>query len=148
MAIAKSQRRTQTKRQPGGSVKAEGLGDGPSHRQSAIAKLRRLRLTLPPTQFRGLAFALRRGATLLLGVRAGGAASSYYHAIGPKRKMPGGLGAEHPGVFGVSRLRGSQYGRMMIRPYPPEGGTPNVLRQTSQKRLTRLMPVAGVWELP
>jgi RHS repeat-associated protein len=27
--------------------------------------------------------------------------------------------------FGVLRLRGSQYGRMTIRPYPPEGGTPN-----------------------
>jgi len=27
--------------------------------------------------------------------------------------------------FGVPRLRGSQYGRMIIRPYPPEGGTPN-----------------------
>jgi RHS repeat-associated protein len=27
--------------------------------------------------------------------------------------------------FGVLRLRGSQYGRMIIRPYPPEGGTPN-----------------------
>ena len=30
---------------PGGSVKAEGLGDGPAHREVAIAKLR---LTLPP----------------------------------------------------------------------------------------------------
>ena len=27
--------------------------------------------------------------------------------------------------FGVPRLRGSQYGGMIIRPYPPEGGTPN-----------------------
>jgi len=31
--------------QPGGSVKAEGLGDGPAHVNLAIAKLR---LTLPP----------------------------------------------------------------------------------------------------
>jgi hypothetical protein len=29
----------------GGSVKAAGLGDGPTHRKAAIAKLR---LTLPP----------------------------------------------------------------------------------------------------
>ena len=32
----------------GGIVKAKGLGDGLSHGKSAIAKLRRLRLTLPP----------------------------------------------------------------------------------------------------
>ena len=30
---------------PGGSVKAEGLGDGPSHSKAAIAKLC---LTMPP----------------------------------------------------------------------------------------------------
>jgi hypothetical protein len=35
----------------GGIVKAEGLGDGPGHRQSAVAKLRRLRLTMPPIIF-------------------------------------------------------------------------------------------------
>jgi len=34
------------KPQPGGSVKAEGLGDGFTHATDAIAKLR---LTLPPT---------------------------------------------------------------------------------------------------
>jgi len=33
---------------PGGIVKVEGLGDGPTHGQSAIAKLRGLRLTMPP----------------------------------------------------------------------------------------------------
>jgi len=33
---------------PGGIVKAAGLGDGPWHRDAAIAKLRRLRLTMPP----------------------------------------------------------------------------------------------------
>jgi hypothetical protein len=32
---------------PGGSVKAEGLGDGPAHGKAAIAKLR---LTLPPVE--------------------------------------------------------------------------------------------------
>jgi hypothetical protein len=59
--IAKSRGWAQGKRQPGGIVKAEGLGDGPAHGKSAIAKLRRgfpiatdrdwgprLRLTLPP----------------------------------------------------------------------------------------------------
>ena len=30
------------------TYKVSGLGDGPTHRKSAIAKLRRLRLTLPP----------------------------------------------------------------------------------------------------
>jgi hypothetical protein len=39
----------------GGSVKAEGLGDGPSPAKIAIAKLR---LTLPPTTRHDFAFAL------------------------------------------------------------------------------------------
>jgi hypothetical protein len=47
-AIAKSRKEMQRERQSGGSVKAEGLGDGLPHGKSAIAKLRRLRLTLPP----------------------------------------------------------------------------------------------------
>jgi len=34
------------KRQPGGIVKAKGLGDGPAPKKDAIAKLR---LTMPPT---------------------------------------------------------------------------------------------------
>jgi hypothetical protein len=38
----------------GGSVKAEGLGDGPAHGKSAVAKLR---LTLPPTTRHDFAFA-------------------------------------------------------------------------------------------
>jgi hypothetical protein len=33
----------------GGIAKAFGLDDGPTHRQTAIAKLRRLRLTMPPS---------------------------------------------------------------------------------------------------
>ena len=37
----------------GGSVKAEGLGDGPAHGKVAIAKLR---LTLPPTMLGDFAF--------------------------------------------------------------------------------------------
>ncbi len=41
-------KKIQGKHQPGGIVKAEGLGDGPAHGKFAIAKLRRLRLTLPP----------------------------------------------------------------------------------------------------
>jgi hypothetical protein len=43
----------------GGSVKAEGLGDGPAHGKFAIAKLRGLRLTLPPRHALRLVFALR-----------------------------------------------------------------------------------------
>jgi len=41
----------------GGIVKAEGLGDGRTHSKSAIAKLRGLRLTMPPTQAGDLALA-------------------------------------------------------------------------------------------
>jgi hypothetical protein len=47
-ANAKSQKQIYRKRQPGGIVKAEGLGDGPAHGKVAIAKLR---LTLPPTSW-------------------------------------------------------------------------------------------------
>jgi len=47
-ANAKSRRGALGTGQRGGIVKAEGLGDGLAHGKSAIAKLRRLRLTLPP----------------------------------------------------------------------------------------------------
>ena len=45
----------------GGSVKAEGLGDGLPPSQIAIAKLRRLRLTLPPSH-RNLRLGIHPGA--------------------------------------------------------------------------------------
>jgi hypothetical protein len=41
----------------GGIVKAEGLGDGPTHPKDAIAKLR---LTMPPIMLADFAFALSR----------------------------------------------------------------------------------------
>ena len=42
-------------REPGGIVKAAGLGDGPTQGEIAIAKLR---LTMPPTTLGDFAFAL------------------------------------------------------------------------------------------
>jgi hypothetical protein len=42
-------------RQPGGIVKAAGLGDGPTQGKITIAKLR---LTMPPTTLGDFAFAL------------------------------------------------------------------------------------------
>jgi hypothetical protein len=49
-AIAKFRIWMHGRGESGGSVTAEGFGDGCSHGKSAIAKLRRLRLTLPPEQ--------------------------------------------------------------------------------------------------
>jgi hypothetical protein len=54
-AIAKSPKRTYRKRQPGGIVKAEGLGDGPAPGKVAIAKLR---LTMLPTMLGDFTFVL------------------------------------------------------------------------------------------
>jgi hypothetical protein len=64
-ANAKSRIRMQGRRESGGSVKAEGLGDGPTHGKSAIAKLRGLRLTLPPTPSCDFAFALTRAGEVI-----------------------------------------------------------------------------------
>jgi hypothetical protein len=47
-AAAKPRKCLPGKRQSGRSIKAEGVGDGLAHGKSAIAKLRGLRLTLPP----------------------------------------------------------------------------------------------------
>jgi len=49
-------------RQPGGIVKAAGLGDGPTQGKIAIAKLR---LTMPPTILGDFAFALPMSACSL-----------------------------------------------------------------------------------
>jgi hypothetical protein len=50
-------------RAPGGSVKAEGLGDGPTHCETATAKLR---LTMPRNMLGDLGFALVIVACLLV----------------------------------------------------------------------------------
>ena len=57
---AKSRIRMHERRESGGIAKALGLDDGPTHGKSAIAKLRGLRLTMPPRRSCDFAFAVDR----------------------------------------------------------------------------------------